>query len=75
MHLYMMPTNILKRINAYISKFIWARSRGSNKIHLVCLEALTKNKDEGGWGLLNIEQFDRALLMKSLWGTLNGNGI
>lgn len=58
MHLYLMPKNIIKRINSCISNFIWARTREVHKVHLVWHEEISKCHNEGGWGILDIQSLD-----------------
>jgi len=47
----------------------------NTKLHLVKLDHISFPKRLGGWGILNLWRFGWALLQKSLWSGLFGDGI
>jgi len=48
-------------------KFLWTGTREKEVITLVKCQSLAKPKDVGGWRLINIYLFDKALEAKTLW--------
>eukprot|EP00253_Pinus_taeda_P024795 PITA_24795 len=47
---------------------------GRTKYHLSKLSNISLPKSMGGWGLLDMRTFGKALLCKSLWGAIHGEG-
>ena len=45
------------------------------KYHLTKLRNITIQKDLGGWGIMDIRTFGKALLCKSLWRGINGDTL
>lgn len=54
MHLFMLPKEIIHRINAIIARFLWAGSSQVRKFHLVHLFVLACSIEAKGWGILDI---------------------
>jgi len=49
-----------------ISNFLWADQGKQKKIHLVRLDVIYQNVENGGWGIRDLENFNMALLAKNL---------
>lgn len=74
-HLYHLPLTIIKSLYRIMEKFIWSCMINKNKFHLIKLYHITLPKHMGGWGILNLRRFGWALLLKSMWRRIFGNGI
>jgi len=73
-HLFLLPASIIHSMNRIIANFIWGAKADRNKFHLTKLGLLSMPKFLGGWGLMDIRTFGKALLCKSLWrGIFNSN--
>ena len=66
-HIFRIPKETIVEINKIIASFIWSGGKERKTIHLARLECLTKPKEKGGWGLLDLDTFGKALLFKSMW--------
>lgn len=62
-------------MNRLMANFIWGGKSSRNKIHLVKLDKISLPKKMGGWGLLDMRTFGRALLCKTLWLGIFGEGL
>ena len=58
-----------------MAKFIWGGGRDNNSIHLTRWEIIAIPKYMGGWGILDLDVFGNALIIKSLWRCLHCKGI
>ena len=74
-HLFLIAKAITEIINTTMANFIWEGGRGKGKYHLTELEHITDPKNWGGWGLLDIDSFGKALIMKSIWRCLHTPGV
>lgn len=63
-----------QKIKWIIANFIWSGMKNKNKYHLTKLDHISMPKRLGGWGILNLRRFDYALLLKSLWKGIFGEG-
>lgn len=61
-------------MNKLIANFIWGVQAGKKKFHLSSLSNTSKPKSFGGWGLLDLKSFGKALLCNSLWRGVFGEG-
>jgi len=66
-HLFFIPLGIISMLNRLMENFIWGGCREKRKYHLTSLRNITLPKELGGWGILDIRTFGKALLCKSLW--------
>lgn len=66
-HLYFLPTSIIQSMNKLTTNFIWGRQAGKTKYHLSKMSYISLPKSRGGWGLLDLRNFEKALLCKTLW--------
>eukprot|EP00253_Pinus_taeda_P025540 PITA_25540 len=74
-HIFSLPASIILKINRLLANFIWSGSSNPFKIHLAKLEMISLPKKYGGWGLLDMQSFGRALLCKSLTRALFRDGL
>ncbi|KAI5404073.1 hypothetical protein KIW84_051277 [Lathyrus oleraceus] len=68
------PPKVLKEIRSILSKFLWQGIEDKRPIHLVRWEQVCKSKDYGGVGIINLEVYNKALLMKWKWRIVNDSG-
>lgn len=61
-------------MSSLAANFLWGGRSSQSKIHLVKMQDITKPRKDGGWGLLNLEVFGRALLCKTLHRGIFGSG-
>eukprot|EP00253_Pinus_taeda_P009348 PITA_09348 len=73
-HLYLLPVSISKKMCSLAANFLWGGKSKQSKIHLVKLEDISRPRNEGSWGLLNLRSFGKALICKSLHRGIFGNG-
>jgi len=66
-HLFAIPTSIISAMNKLTASFIWGDRAVGKKYHLSSLANLSKPKALGGWGLLDLKSFNKALLCRMLW--------
>ena len=70
-----MPQSILNFLRRAIFNFLWGSSSSKSKIHLVDWHLISRPFEMGGWNILNLEWFSKALRLKCFWMVLQGNGI
>eukprot|EP00253_Pinus_taeda_P010699 PITA_10699 len=61
-------------MNKLTANFIWGGQSEKRKFHLSKLSDISLPKSLGGWGLLDLQTFEKALLCKSLWRGIYGEG-
>lgn len=61
-HLFAIPASIIKSMNSLSANFIWGGQADKRKFHLTKLANISLPKSMGGWGLLDMQSFGRALL-------------
>lgn len=71
-HLYYLLSGIIANLNRLMANFIWGGGKHKNKYHLTSLSKITLPKILGGWGIMNIRNFCKALLCKAFWRSING---
>ncbi|GMI90228.1 hypothetical protein like AT4G29090 [Hibiscus trionum] len=62
-----MPVSIQKKISGLISRFLWEGSEDKSKIHWLSWSKVCSAKDNGGLGIINLEEMNRALIGKWIW--------
>lgn len=62
-------------LNNLMENFIWGGSEDKRKYHLTKLRNISIPKDLGGWGIMDIRTFGKALLCKSLWRGMSGASL
>lgn len=70
MQCFCLPVSIVQKIKHLILNFLW-KSRSSK----IPWEILCRQKEEGGMGLRNLEEMNRALFTKLIWKIINAEGI
>jgi len=73
-HIFFLPASVINRMNRLAANFLWGGHAYQNKIHLVKMASISKPKRAGGWGLLDMRTFGKALLCKSLYRGIFGDG-
>ena len=66
-HLYVIPQKILVGLRQIMEISIWRRGREDGKFHLTIWDLIAMLKENGGWGILDLDTFGKALLIKSIW--------
>jgi len=74
-HLSFFPSSAITKLNRLMANFIWGGSKHKNKYHLSSLQKISLPKILGGWGIMNIRNFGKELLCKSLWRCINGSSF
>jgi hypothetical protein len=64
--------NIIDNISQIFSRFLWKGAKKPIGFHLAIWDSITRPKDLGGWGIQNLNGFEKALDAKSLCGGLFG---
>ncbi|KAL2934313.1 hypothetical protein RDABS01_017432 [Bienertia sinuspersici] len=67
MSIYLLPQNVLKRINSTIIKFYWGGNSQTKPIYWKSRDTLELRKEEGGLGLRNLTSLNQALLFHQVW--------
>jgi len=65
-HLFFLPASIIHKLNKITANFIWGGKSERSKFHLSKLENISLPKHLGGWGLMDLRSFGKALLCKML---------
>eukprot|EP00253_Pinus_taeda_P021713 PITA_21713 len=65
-HLFLLPISITKKMSSLAANFLWGGRSFQSKIHLVKMEDISRPRKDGGWGLLNLKVFGKALIYKTL---------
>ena len=66
-HLFYLLASIIHKLNKVTANFIWGEKSKQRKFHLSKMEIISLPKRLGGWGLMDLRDFGKALLCKSLW--------
>jgi len=56
------------------ANFIWGAKSEERKIHLSKMDSISLPKHLGGWGLMDLRLFGRALVCKSMWRGISEDG-
>jgi len=54
---------------------MWSGGKENKYFHLCNFQSLAKPKNVGGWGIKNLDLFNKALAEKWLWRGLSTEGI
>jgi hypothetical protein len=65
------PSGIISQLESLFKKFLWGGSEEAKKIHWVKWEKITKPKERGGLGVMDLRVFNIALLGKWWWRIRN----
>ncbi|KAL4590714.1 hypothetical protein LXL04_003655 [Taraxacum kok-saghyz] len=71
------PKTVIREIESIQRKFLWGITGKNRGISWVKWEDVCKNKEDGGLGVGNIEDYNRAMMAKWLWrrGLVMGKNI
>ncbi|XP_039120942.1 uncharacterized protein LOC120257548 [Dioscorea cayenensis subsp. rotundata] len=73
MSVFKLPAWVIKEIDKIRRDFLWrGPGLGPKGIRLIAWNRITRPKDMAGWGILNLQTFNIALLSK-WWWKLSGN--
>jgi len=72
-HPFHIPGSIINKLIATAGNFIWGGKAHQSKINLVRMDILARPRNLGGWGLINLKLFGKALLCKSLFRGIDKN--
>ncbi|XP_058746485.1 uncharacterized protein LOC131619403 [Vicia villosa] len=64
---YKAPKKVIEELNKLQSNFLWGGSEGNWKTHWVSWKDLCLPVEKGGLGFRNLEDFNKALLLKWNW--------
>jgi len=64
------PSFIKKRIRQIITNLLWKRAKNPSGFHLASWSQIAKPKHQGGWGIRDLDLFNKALAAKSMWRAL-----
>eukprot|EP00253_Pinus_taeda_P022290 PITA_22290 len=63
-----------KKMSSLAANFLWGGRSFQSKIHLIRMEDISRPRKDGGWGLLNLKIFGKALIYKTLHRGIFGSG-
>lgn len=68
MLIFKLPCWVLSSIERIHKDFLWSRSDHQHrKVRLVNWNRICRSREQGGWNILNVENFNIALLGKWWW--------
>ncbi|XP_039115891.1 uncharacterized protein LOC120251437 [Dioscorea cayenensis subsp. rotundata] len=68
MSIFKLPAWVIKDIDKIRRDFLWkGPNLGSKEVRLIAWSKITRLRDMGGWGILNLQTFNNALLGKWWW--------
>lgn len=71
--LFILPSNILKDIDAYLKAFLWGEvDMNRHKAKVTCEEVCVQ-KDEGGLGIMKSKYWNKVTIAKQLWRLIQPN--
>ncbi|XP_039135885.1 uncharacterized mitochondrial protein AtMg00310-like [Dioscorea cayenensis subsp. rotundata] len=74
MSIYRLPSWVTKSIDKIRRDFLWSGpDNHQSKIRLVSWARLCRSREQGGWGILNLQTFNTALLGKWWWKIVSGS--
>jgi hypothetical protein len=53
--------NIINNISQIFSRFLWKGAKKPTGFHLSSWDSITRPKDLGGWGIQNLNRFEKYL--------------
>lgn len=73
MSIFRLPSWVIKEIDRIGRDFLWKSPKlGSKGLHLVTWQRICKLRNMGGWEILNLHEFNTALLGKWWWKLFSG---
>lgn len=74
-HIFFIPASIIHLMKKLTANFIWGGNPKKMKYHLSKLSDISLPRKLGGWGILDLMTFGKALLCKSLWRGIFEEGL
>jgi hypothetical protein len=75
MSFFEIPKGVIKNLDHYRSRFFWQGSSQKHRYRLAKWDILSRPKDQGGLGILDLQLQNKFLLAKWLVNLLNTDGI
>lgn len=72
--LFFIPSKVADTLESIQRNFMWASTDGNKKYPLVAWEIICRTKKQGGLGIRNLKQFNRALQAKHIRRIFNTTG-
>ncbi|XP_019245984.1 PREDICTED: uncharacterized protein LOC109225688 [Nicotiana attenuata] len=69
--LFLIPSKVLKTIEAYCRSYIWSRVNTITRRSLVAWEKMCTPKSVGGLNLINLKLWNKAVAAKNYWDLAN----
>ncbi|XP_040995112.1 uncharacterized protein LOC121241423 [Juglans microcarpa x Juglans regia] len=69
------PTVVIKSLNRLLSSFFWGESDGKDRRKWVAWKEICRPIDEGGLGIRDFRDIQRALHMKLAWRLISGQSL
>ncbi|VFQ85715.1 unnamed protein product [Cuscuta campestris] len=70
-----LPKSIIRTIHGKLANFFWGSKQGRNHYHWAKWGTLTRPTGEGGLGIRNLEDIQKASALKLWWKSLTGNSL
>lgn len=71
MQTMLLPKNLLNDISKRSRSFLWGKSEGERKLHLISWDLATTDKKDGGLGIKDLPKHNEAFIMKLCWKLIN----
>jgi len=75
MHIFHIPQSTIKKIESIVRHFLWLGSGTKRRTPLVGLNLISRPIKNGGWGLLNLKNFNLAHSFANLWRNFEEQGL
>ena len=69
-----LPRSLCDELDRKVRRFLWGGNTEQRKVHKVCWDVVTKNKDCGGLGIRSMRQVNTAFMMKLGWRLITKQG-
>ncbi|RAL42536.1 hypothetical protein DM860_011154 [Cuscuta australis] len=70
-----LPKSIIRTIHGKLANFFWGSKQGRNHYHWAKWDTLTRPTGEGGLGIRNLEDIQKASALKLWWKSLTGDSL
>ncbi|XP_027150288.1 uncharacterized protein LOC113755552 [Coffea eugenioides] len=75
MSCFKLPLKLCKDLSALMASYWWGNNNRKNKMHPCSWRKVTQNKSQGGLGLKDLANFNKALLGKQIWRLLTNPNL
>lgn len=69
MHLFLLPREVIKKMESIVGRSIWVGTLLHGKYHLVKWSLIARPIEEGGWGIIDPFAFNTVMIIKNMWRT------